>query len=827
MESSENMDVLVENEHSHHAPNSKLSLWSETFRSMSTTAVVLGAVLIVLSIVHPDLILKSNTPTGGDMGAHVWGPAYLRDVLLPHWRLTGWSMDWYSGLPTYRFYMVVPALFIVFLDFLLPYGIAFKIVAVSGLLALPLCAYAMGRLAKLVYPLPELLVAGSLLFLLDESFTIYGGNIASTMAGEFSHSIALAFAVIGLGAFARGLDDGKYQGWAALFIALSAVSHGIVLLFVFGGAVVMVALRPDKQRLKFGVTTLLCSVMLSAFWVLPFLGGHSFMTDMKYGSEPGGGSFKTMWDMYFPLNSTIDLILVLLSVAGFIASVKKKRHLGIWMGVYTIVLMIGVKVAQGGLPVIGLLWNPRILPFIYLLRYMLAAIGSYEVLIFIRDSFFLRKNMGGEIPELTLNNKTSFLWVFVAISLLVIGVRYQTLPFASLSTSGAQQRYGWGPINFPASRAFSDGWARWNFEGYEGKTTWPEYRDVVQTMSTLGKNPQHGCGRALWENNGDLNKYGTTMALMLLPYWTKGCISSMEGLYFEAAGTTPYHFISAAALSKQSSNPVRELRYDNNDAAKGVPYMRMLGIRYFMGYTPEAVKAAQAQPDLVEVATSGPWHIFELVDTTLVQALNVQPVVVNKREGDQRERWLEIGSSYFQHTSEWDALPVSDGPTNWQRIEVTPDLSRRVGVAGEAGRQVDIVKPAQNSTIKKVEINPVEVSNVKLNNESISFSVNKIGIPVLVKVSYFPNWTVKGADNVYRAAPNMMVVVPTKKDVVLSYEPSGTDKSAYVITFFGIVWVAYMFRRRFRYGVGLPALSSVVEQDSSVSTSSQDPADNL
>ena len=806
---------------------SQTPLWSETVRSMSTTAVVLGAVLIVLSIVHPDLILKNNTPTGGDMGAHVWGPAYLRDVLLPHWRLTGWSMDWYSGLPAYRFYMVVPALFIVLLDVVLPYGIAFKMVVVSGLLAMPVCAYAMGKLAKLAYPLPELMVAGATLFLLDESFTIYGGNIASTMAGEFSHSIALAFAVIGLGAFARGLDDGKHRGWAAVLIALSAVSHGIVLLFVFGGAVVMVALRPDRQRVKYGVTTLACSVMLSAFWVLPFLGGHAFMTDMKYGSEPGGGSFKTMWDMYFPLNSNLDLLLVALSIVGFVTSIKRKRHLGIWMGVYSIILMIGVKVAQGGLPVIGLLWNPRILPFIYLLRYMLAAIGSFEVLIFIRESFFLRRNTGKALPELTLNNKTSFLWVFVAITLLVMGVRYQTLPFASLSTSGTQQRYGWGPVNFPASRAFSDGWARWNFEGYEGKTTWPEYRDVVKTMSTLGKDANHGCGRALWENSGDLNKYGTTMALMLLPYWTKGCISSMEGLYFEAAGTTPYHFIAAAALSKQSSNPVRELRYDNNDAAKGVAYMRLLGIRYFMGYTPEAVKAAQAQTDLVEVATSGPWHIFELADTKLVQPLDVQPVVVNARSGDQRERWLEVGSSYFQHTSEWNALPVADGPESWQRITVIPDASRSVGEPGKAGRQVDIVKTDASSTIKKVSLDPVAVSNVKLNNESISFSVDKVGIPVLVNVSYFPNWKVKGASDVYRAAPNMMVVVPTAKDVKLSYEPSGSDKGAYVITFFGILWVAYMFRNRLRYGVGLPPLSSTSAGDSEVSTEIEDTADNL
>ena len=94
-------------------PDSELAV---TLRAMSSTAVVLGATLILLSIVHPNLIFRNNTPTGGDMGAHVWGPAFLRDVLLPQWQLTGWSMDWYAGLPTYRFYMVIPALAIVFFD---------------------------------------------------------------------------------------------------------------------------------------------------------------------------------------------------------------------------------------------------------------------------------------------------------------------------------------------------------------------------------------------------------------------------------------------------------------------------------------------------------------------------------------------------------------------------------------------------------------------------------------------------------------------------------------------------------------------------------------
>ena len=31
------------------------------------------------------------------MGAHVLGPAYLRDVLLPGGRIIGWSNYWFAG----------------------------------------------------------------------------------------------------------------------------------------------------------------------------------------------------------------------------------------------------------------------------------------------------------------------------------------------------------------------------------------------------------------------------------------------------------------------------------------------------------------------------------------------------------------------------------------------------------------------------------------------------------------------------------------------------------------------------------------------------------
>ena len=802
-----------------------LRRWSMQFESnadywkrLSAIIVVGGATIFLLLTLHPDLIFRNNTPTGGDMGAHVWGPAFLRDHLLNNFRLAGWSMDWYAGLPVYRYYMVVPALFIVVLNLVLPYGIAIKIAAVIGILTLPYCAWLFGRFARFAYPIPEMLAIAATIFLYDESFTIYGGNIASTMAGEFSFSIALSLSILGFALVARGLETGKYLAAGSIVVALSALSHGIVLLFVFGGVALMMLfwIQPkldgmrDNTSVVFGVKIIGLAILLSAFWVIPFVTSHAYMTDMKYEPRPSGSS-DSFWSMYFPLSTLWDAIIMSLALLGLASQVVRRHKIGMWMGAYGVLLAAGVYFARGGLPVIGLLWNPRILPFFYLLRYFLFAIGIYEVVAFAARVMSLERvarqalSQNGSDDDAQFAQisaariKVSFnlgvLVAFVVATFIVVGFRFQELPFGNVKTNAAgKSEYVWGPIRGASSNdGFVDGWARWNFTGYEGKSAYGEYHDVVATMKSLGEDPSQGCGRAVWENNGELNKYGTTMGLMLLPFWTDGCISSMEGLFFEAAGTTPYHFITAAAMSKQSSNPVRELRYDNNDAAKGVAYMRALGVKYFMGFTPEAVTAASAQPGLIKVAQSGPWVIFRVTESDLVVPLTVQPVVVAMTSGDPRERWLEIGTSWFQHANEWAALPADAGPQEWQHIDAKIDLTRREGEPGASGRRVDIVTPGE--AIEPVALPPVVVSNIEMGQSAVSFSVDKIGVPVLVRVSYFPNWKVDGAKGPFRVAPNMMVVIPTSNIIKLHYGSTSRDYMAYLLTFIGI---GMLVRRRRR-----------------------------
>ncbi|MFV0309039.1 MAG: hypothetical protein ACK5OX_14990 [Desertimonas sp.] len=792
-----------------------------------TTFVMMSAVRLNPLRPAADLVFDDNTPTGGDMGAHVWGPAFLRDQLLPNLQLNGWSMDWYAGLPAYRFYMVVPALMIVGLDTFLPYGVAFKLVVVAGLVTLPLCCWAFGKLAGFRSPMPQLFAFAGMAFALQESYSIYGGNLKSTMAGEFSFSIALSLGILGLGLLAKAMQTGKYRSWAAIVLALAIVSHGIVAIYVALGALVIAVIHMDNvKRLRFGVALGAATVLLSLFWIGPFLGNHEFMTDMKYGGRPDGAS-DSFWDMFFPYTDPLDILVTGLAIIGFVASVARRHLAGAALGVIGLFTVALVYLTRDSLPVIGLLWNPRLLPLLYLVELLMAMVGLVEVAALIGN--VIRDRRAGAVGGAGVG-VAAFATGAVAVC-LIFAFFFEVIPGGKRITEHGQTVYAWGPFHKIAhpddddayQKAQGSGWARYNFQGYEGRPHYPEYYDVVESMTEIGET--NGCGRALWENNKDNGNYGTTMALMLLPFWTDGCIGSMEGLFFEASGTTPYHFLTTAAMSESSSNPVRQLRYVNNDAAVGVRHLQDLGVRYTLVRTDAAKREARLQDDLELLDTVGPWEIYQVADSDIVVPLDVQPVVVEERPGDQRERHLELGTSWFQHPEDWDALPADDGPEAWQRItaeideaRLVPDPNKCANEAADAaarnadaelrgestttaapcdpdtrGHQVDVLLPGQ--PIEEVQLDAVTISDVEINQQDLSFTVDQVGVPVLVKVSYFPNWTVQGADGPYRVAPNFMVVVPTDTEVRLEYSRSGSDTMFYGATVVGIGLLVW-FRRR-------------------------------
>ena len=600
-------------------PDDRVVRLAVTVSTLVVTTFIMMRVVHFRPILGDDLIFDDVTPTGGDMGSHVWAPAYLRDHLLPNFQLSGWSMDWYGGLPVYRFYMVVPALAMVLLDTVLPYGVAFKLVAISGLVSLPFTCWAFGRLARFRYPMPELFAFAGLCFALNESTTIYGGNVLATMAGEFSFSIAISLMMLGLGLLARGLDDGKgrLMMWASIVLALACLSHGIVLIYTAVGALVIVACRsrrrplaaarqPDQpapgrrrwrpgsrlhragrrrpssassccsrrpsmlplgadrrrlpargssrpsscasaagwswlpnqlfvKRLLYGASIGGLTLLLAAFWVGPFLFNHDYMTDMKYGFKPDGGS-ESFWSMLFDQEPFLDVLINTLAIIGLIAAIARRHVYGVALGLTGLIAVALVYLTRDSLPVIGLLWNPRVLPWVYLMRYLMMMVGAVEVAGVLVN--WLRNRPAREVPGVghAVADRRRHRPRRARRLRLRLPDAARAAARSATSTPGGRS----APMHgMPDAR--SDGWPAYNFRGYESKPLYPEYHDLVQTMDDLGaRDDGAGCGRALWEiDNRDgvgNGKYGTTMALMLLPFWTDGCIAVDGGPLLRGVG---------------------------------------------------------------------------------------------------------------------------------------------------------------------------------------------------------------------------------------------------------------------------------------------------
>ena len=92
------------------------------------------------------------------------------------------------------------------------------------------------------------------------------------------------------------------------------------------------------------------------------------------------------------------------------------------------------------------------------------------------------------------------------------------------------------------------------------------------------------------------------------------------------------------------------------------------------------------------------------------------------------------------------------------------------------------------------------MSDIRIEDERISFSTTAIGVPHLIKISYFPNWVATGAEGPYYSAPSFLMVVPTEQDVVLEFRNTWVDwtgAALSVIAASGLIGV-WVVRRRDR-----------------------------
>ena len=898
-------------------------------------ALVFSVIFVTIMALHPNLLISRTLITGGDTGSHLAGPAYLRSTG-DLFNFTPWYPGWFDGIPLYTYYFVLPDVLVSFFSYVVGFAIAMKLGTILGSVLIPITAYAMGRLFRAPKPVPVTLAMATLPFLFDASFTIDGGNLFSTMAGEYAFSLSLAFALLTIGLFARGFRTGKGYWLAALSLSLTLASHVLPWLFSLGAIAVMVIFellhrrgvgeplprrrtphdnranrwgvglgllfigflpfffdnsfavnhtgtfsvrepvlslllslglalltiarfrhgvpilrdywlvavdvvatvlsfvvadrygfaillfcaamelfqrrgrdvstardfaRDDYARpVRFAVFAVLLSVGLSAWWLFPFSISQSLTDSLGYVNE-GVNSWRGIFTLLGWFNATGGAagdrwVIVAAGVATVVAFVVRDR-LGMVLGALTVGSFWAFALDPQ-----SAIWDQRLMPFWYITIHLIVGwmVGyvawrwATRLPQRIRWAGFFEE--GSDIthvddarePELVpvgavaldvaapvsadphrLSRRVFRATCAVGLLGLLSTVPGQITPVANdlhLATGGNQV----------------SAWAQYNYSGYQTKPGWPEYHDIITTMTSVAK--RYGCGRAMWEYSfNQENPMGTPEALMILPYWTNNCVDSMEGLLMESSPTTPYHYLDQSELSVAPSDPQVGLDYGPLDVALGVRHLQLLGVKYFMAFSPAVIAQATADPELTLVAKTktfpapgAQWRIYLIRNSPMVQSLRHLPNVV--ANVSTQATWLDANQTWWLTTSLQNVYLAMSGPSSWPRAKSVTSMT------------------------SSAPLPSVKVTNVKVGLQSLSFRVGRIGVPMLVKISYYPRWHVTGATGPYRVSPNLMVVVPTAHNVSLTYTSTPALAIGNVVSditvFAGLVTIFFVLKKRRR-----------------------------
>jgi hypothetical protein len=400
------------------------------------------------------------------------------------------------------------------------------------------------------------------------------------------------------------------------------------------------------------------------------------------------------------------------------------------------------------------LWNARMLPFIYLFSLLVAAYGAAVV--------------AGWLPGL-LQRRTG------------VPVRYAWLGVVAVMVL-APVMGSW------RHRGFIPGWTKYNYQGFEEKDGWPEAAALFDTLERLPP------GRVMWEFSRDYERFGTTRTLENIPVF--GGQPTMEGLLIESSINAPFHFINQVETSETPTKAVPGVEYPEGfDFPAGLVHLRLFGVRYYVAYDAcEKAKdqwvpcaglgrqdtevQAAAAAGLPVVARSGRFTIYRVGTGNLVEVPEFRPVLFDHPD------WRSNGLTWYRNP-DWLQTPLVFASRD--------DPAARAAFA-ESGRL-----PLKSLPRERLERPGELAATTSRSGDVVSFTTDRVGEPHVVKVSWFPNWQVEGAQGPWLLSPGLMVVVPTQPEVRLSYRDSPVDLAGKALTVVGIgVLAAPIVRRRLR-----------------------------
>lgn len=719
--------------------------FGKTLEIVSDAIVILGVMAYILTIFKPQFMLSETFTTGGDMGSHMYAAKYMVEYLVPNYKLAGWSMDWYAGFPAFEYYFPLPFLWIAILEKIFSFKIAFKLVTASGVFLLPLTTYVSMRLIGFRYPMPALACAFSLNMLFNEEYSMWGGNIKSTLAGQFTFTIGLALTVLFLGLIYAYAERKKYCLTAGITLAAVPLCHVYTLIWgvVASMSIMFLGGRKDFiQRTNRMWTVYLFGFMLSAFWSLRHI--YKF----QWATPFGAWRSQSIWDAVPTILTPYYFFAGLAIVLYFIRPKKELGYIIFWTSSATAIYgILHMGITEHLLDV-------RFLPFAYLGILYMAAYTLAEIIGHLRG-----KAIG----------------VFIVVILTFMWVN-NNQAFLEVGSGLIRGESGWNESVQVVSKSLNEfeyvgdvpGWVKWNYEGYENKAGWGVLNETFNYMNTLPK------ARVVHEFSSTHSSWGTPRTLELIPFFTKHPV--LEGLYIEASLSSPYHFYMQSEYSTSATCPMSWMRCTQYNLENAKKHFKYFAPTYFLASTDALKKELQADSDFKFMrGFPNGLQIFSLNEPSpLIEVPYYKPqaMVSYDWKVDSMKWWKNVDETevplvFFQKESN---VPKD----KFSNILHSEDL---------------------DAELPRIKLVKCKVA-YEVYNERVDVETSCPGQPHLIKISYNPSWKVIGADEIYLASPSFMLVYPNEKKFTLYYGTTLAEKFAIFLSYSGLILVfAVIFSR--------------------------------
>ncbi len=679
-------------------------------------------------------ILRDTTTVGGDTPAHNYLASHLKEQLFGKGSIVSWAGGWWCGFPMFQYYFCLPYVLIALLSVAIPFNIAFKLVSVLGLLALPASAYVAARLWRFPRPVPLLLAIGMAPFLFTRVHTMWGVNISSTLAGMISNSLSFALMLPAIASAYRDVRDERFRLRTVLLLVLVMASHfftsvmaGIVLLAV----PVVVAWSGEFHGARFrrliSAGRILAlegglALLLMAWWWVPLAAKSEF--SMEFGVNWG----MTLWKNFPGYAAGLVPLAALAVTLG-----ARRKMPAVWL----LVWMLGAALALFwfGFGLSPVFVNVRLWPFIFFALVALGAVGL----------------------GLLLEGRRGEAWAVAGIALAVLagvaaGDRLPGRPDVSLSRS----------------------WAAWNYSGLEIKPSGGVFDELVLPLrGTPGRLANDLC-----EEN---NQLGSSRIFELAPHLAGKPILE-GGLVNSGAGSMFAYYIQSESSPSCAGYPpmVVPAAFNFTNATR---HFELFNVKHFIARSELTRTALRRDPRWRFINREEEWELYELMshDGHYVYIAQNQPVPV------ETKRWKECSLEWLYTLAVIDQPYVFIAPGEKSAgFPPGPRLSETDFRSTLAGLRTH--DPRLTTNDLRPTTNPLKAGRIwdeVVTDRRIAFKTEAVGAPHIIKCTYFPNWKVRGAKQVFMVSPAFMLVFPDQEQVELVYGSTWSDKWGRGLTLLG------------------------------------------